>query len=380
MKRLSIRWSLTLWYGLVLTAILVGFSGTVYMLMRHHLLALTDAALVEELADISADVLRCEGPDEFSRELGPRYASHDGYEFQVSTQKGIVLFRSDGLGPRGLPIPVSAPRTPPARTNLTLVGLGPMRLARRMVSSRAGPLIVQVVVSLAPNERALKELLVVLLLTVPPVVAGALGGGYLLARKALAPVDRMAATAKEITSTRLDRRLNVPNSNDELGRLANTFNDMIARSQRSFDEIRRFTADAAHELRTPLASMRTDAEVALRTPRSPENDERVLESMLEEIDRLTRLVTQLLFLCREDAGLPLGPRLLVRLDEIVLDATNHMQVLAKEKGLVLECAELPTMLGIRRDRPATSAILQPHRQRHQIHPDRWAHYRVQQYI
>ena len=105
MKRLSIRWSLTLWYGLVLAAILVGFSGAVYMLMRHHLLALTDAALAEELADISGDVLRCERPDEFSRELGPRYASHDGYEFQVSTQKGNVLFRSDGLGPRGLPIP-----------------------------------------------------------------------------------------------------------------------------------------------------------------------------------------------------------------------------------------------------------------------------------
>ncbi len=175
-----------------------------------------------------------------------------------------------------------------------------------------------------------------LLLTVPPVVAGALGGGYLLARKALAPVDRMVATAKEITLTRLDRRLTAPNSSDELGRLANTFNDMIARLQRSFDEIRRFTADAAHELRTPLASMRTDAEVALRAPRSPENDERVLESMLEEIERLTRLVTQLLFLCREDAGLPPGPRLLVRLDEIVLDATNHMHVVAKEKGLQLE--------------------------------------------
>ena len=128
----------------------------------------------------------------------------------------------------------------------------------------------------------------------------------MLARKALAPVDRMAATAKEITSTRLDRRLDAPNSSDELGRLANTFNDMIARLQRSFDEIRRFTADAAHELRTPLASMRTDAEVALRAPRSPENDGRVLENLLEEIDRLTRLVTQLLFLCREDAGLPTG--------------------------------------------------------------------------
>ena len=126
MKRLSIRWSLTLWYGLVLTAILVGFSSTVYMLMRHHLLALTDAALAEELADFSGDVLRCQRPEEFSRELGPRYASHDGYEFQMSTPKGTVLFRSDGLGPEGLPIPgaVAATRSP-THASLMLEGVGP---------------------------------------------------------------------------------------------------------------------------------------------------------------------------------------------------------------------------------------------------------------
>ena len=132
-----------------------------------------------------------------------------------------------------------------------------------------------------------------------------------------------------------------PNSSDELGRLANTFNDMIARLQRSFDEIRRFTADAAHELRTPLGVDAHRCGGRSAHPRSPENDERVLESMLEEIERLTRLVTQLLFLCREDAGLPPGPHALVRLDEIVLDATNHMQVVAKEKGLVLDVPSFP---------------------------------------
>ena len=118
-----------------------------------------------------------------------------------------------------------------------------------------------------------------------------------------APVDRMAATAAEITATRLDRRLPEPLADDELGYLARTFNAMIERLQRSFDEVRRFTADAAHELRTPLAAMRTEAEVALRSPRSPDRDERMLENLLEEIERLTRLVSQLLFLCREDTGI-----------------------------------------------------------------------------
>ena len=122
----------------------------------------------------------------------------------------------------------------------------------------------------------------------------------------------MAATADQITASRLDRRLEVPNPDDELGRLARTLNGMIARLERSFEEIQRFTGDAAHELRTPLAVMRNAAEVALRVPREAEEYRRVLEEQLEEIERLTRLAEQLLFLCRGDAGLvssspPIGP-------------------------------------------------------------------------
>ncbi len=127
-------------------------------------------------------------------------------------------------------------------------------------------MVAQVAAPLAPVDHELGELLAVLLLAGPLTLAGALGGGYLLACMALAPVDRMAAAADQITATRLDRRLETPNPEDELGRLARTLNGMIARLERSFGEIRRFTADAAHELRTPLAVMRNAAEVALCAP------------------------------------------------------------------------------------------------------------------
>lgn len=342
MKWLSIRWRLTLWYGIVLSAILVCFSVAVYGLMRHHLLTLTDAALSEELEDLSGDVKRCNDPALLARELGLRYTSHDGYVFQVSARGGAVLFRSDGLGPEGLPAP--GPRwssQSPEYATRTLARLGHARLAWKVLRGPGGLLNVQAAVSLAPNDRALRELLTALLFAGPLVVAGTLGGGYWLARKALAPVDRMAAAAQEITLTRLDRRINAQNSGDELGRLADTFNDMIARLQRSFEEVRRFTADAAHELRTPLASMRTEAEVALRSARCPDRDQRVLEDLLEEIDRLTRLVTQLLFLCREDAGLSTVPHVPMRLDEIVRDVATHMQVMARDKGVALELAAIP---------------------------------------
>jgi heavy metal sensor kinase len=186
-----------------------------------------------------------------------------------------------------------------------------------------------------PNARALQELVMILLSIGPLVLACGLGCGYWLARKALAPVDQMTATAAEITSTRLDRRLDEPVTDDELSCLARTFNAMIARLQRSFEEVRRFTADAAHELRTPLATMRTEAEVALRSPRSPERDARVLENLLEEIERLTRLVSHLLFLCREDTGVGVGDLQPMRLDDVVRDVGEHMQVMAREKGVTL---------------------------------------------
>jgi heavy metal sensor kinase len=218
---------------------------------------------------------------------------------------------------------------------ITVNGLGPVRLASGEVTGPSGPLLIQVAISLAPNTRALGELVAVLITIGPMALACTLGGGYWLAHKALEPVDRMAATLAEITSTQLDRRLEEPAAEDELSALTRTFNAMIARLQRSFEEVRRFTADAAHELRTPLAAMRTEAEVALRSPRSPERDSHVLEDLLEEMERLTRLVSQLLFLCREDAGLGGGAFSPIHLECVVGDVGEHMQVMAQEKGVNL---------------------------------------------
>ncbi len=341
MRPMNIRLRLTLWYGAVMTTLLVGFSVAVYGLMRQHLLAFTDAALAEETADLAGDVGRCRSESALSQELGLRYASHDGYEFQVTGKGGRVLFRSDGLGRAGVPIPRFATLSvEPAYQTLGHDRNRSVRLANRIASGPSGPVAIQAAVSLAPNDHALRNLLAVLLSAGPLTLAGALGGGYLLAQKALAPVGRMAATAAQITATRLDRRLEASHPGDELGRLAGTFNDMIARLERSFEEVRRFTADAAHELRTPLSMMRTEAEVALRAPREPERDGRVLEDLLEEIDRLSRLVTLLLFLCREDSGLATGETRPLRLDDVVRDVVDHMQVAAREKEVALEAGTL----------------------------------------
>jgi two-component system, OmpR family, heavy metal sensor histidine kinase CusS len=344
MKGLSIRWRLTLWYGLVLAIVLIVFGGAVYVAMRHALLVRTDAALGGELDEISEDVQAAKDWTRLYEQLKRRFARHEIYEFQVSRVNGEPFFQSDRLRPRRFsvpPVPSSLKHLDfetvrLGTDNISLDSLGHVRLTSGLVSGPDGPVVVQAATSIASIDQELAELLTILLLSGPLALVCALGGGYMLARKALAPVDRMVQTADQITATRLDQRIDVTQTNDELGRLARTLNGMIARLERSFEEVRRFTADAAHELRTPIAVLRNEAEVALRKPREPAQYRGVLEDQLEELERLSRLVERLLFLCREDAGLMPMSRELVRLDEVVKNVADQMRVVAEEKAVRLE--------------------------------------------
>ena len=122
--------------------------------------------------------------------------------------------------------------------------------------------------------------------------------------------------------------------------MGRTLNDMIERLERSFLRIHQFTADAAHELRTPLAVIRSSAEVALREPRSPEQDRRVLEEIVDETERLGRIVAQLLDLCREDQGLVIASHRVLRIDSLALEVAELMQIAAEEKGVQLSSGSL----------------------------------------
>jgi heavy metal sensor kinase len=193
------------------------------------------------------------------------------------------------------------------------------------------PVVIQVAVSEKPMQDYLRELLFYMLLGLPLAVAVAGLGGYTLARRALAPVDRMAERARSITAERLTDRLPVDNPNDELGRLASVFNETLTRLESSFDQMRRFTADASHELRTPLTAMRSVGEVGLRGKRDPAAYREIIGSMLEEVDRLSLLVDRLLTLSRADTGEALLASDAVDLGELAEEVTAQLDVLAEEK-------------------------------------------------
>ncbi len=204
-----------------------------------------------------------------------------------------------------------------------------------MLTSRYPTHLISVAADESAVHRTLRTLAVILALGIPCAVALAIGGGWFLAGRVLAPVGAMAERARRITAESLGERLPVENAEDEFGRLATIFNETLARLQDSFERLRRFTADASHELRTPLTAMRSVGEVALHDSLDPAAYRDVIGSMLEEVERLTGLVENLLTLTRVDSRRLQLPLEVVDLGTVALSATEHLRVLADEKEQTL---------------------------------------------
>jgi heavy metal sensor kinase len=151
----------------------------------------------------------------------------------------------------------------------------------------------------------------------------------------LAPIDKLTRLARRISAEDLSQRLNLPASDDEVGRLASTFDEMISRLDGAFRRQRQFTADASHELRTPLTVMKGQIEVALQSDRDAESYRQVLRTTNEEVDRMIRLVGSLITLARADAGAIPIAREPVNLGDLAASAVEQMRPLAQQKELTL---------------------------------------------
>ena len=181
------------------------------------------------------------------------------------------------------------------------------------------------------------------------VVGGTAGGRriHAPAGRALRPVDSITVAAQRIAAGDLTQRLTSERSSDEIGRLTDCFNDMIARLETSFAQIRQFSSDASHELRTPLTVMKGESELVLRRPRPVEDYIAVLESNLEEIDRMSRIVEELLFLSRADLGQIKTECEPVRLDLLLEDIQRQAGLLDQERevDVVIETIQPATVHG-----------------------------------
>lgn len=337
MKRWPIRWKLTVWNTAVLILILVGFASAMLVVLRGHLYERDDGVMAEELSELLEELGRYATEKELVQQLEQRFSIHSHYYFQLLNADGAVLFRSRFLSKITLPMPPH-PEELRGRVfqDLYLPRLGHYRLLSLATRNSQGmAFLAQVITPRATLDNEFRSYLWMTLglLSLGGIVAAI--SGYLLARWALDPINRIIGIAERISAHTLSERLEVTNSRDELGRLAATLNSMFDRLHRSVDEMRRFSADAAHELRSPLAVMRTEAEVVMRNTRSLSIYQRAIEVNLEETKRLSELVDQLLTLSRHDAGLPSEPQDDVQLDALIRDVADRLETLAVDKGVTL---------------------------------------------
>lgn len=304
--RLPLKVRLTAWYALLLALVLVAVGVFVVTRLRTDLGREIDRSLASAAPQI-AHGYRFEGPNEF-RDLsstvfptlpaGPAVAQIVGRDGRVILAYGGALARQPTVHRAVLADALGQGRR---RATVTLRGERFRVLAVPVRRHRARQVLV-LAKSLRNRDRSVNRLLVLLLIALPAALVAAVAGGWVLARRALRPVEQMTSQADRIGIDRVQERVPVPAANDEIAHLATTLNAMLERLQRGLEEKRDLVAHTSHELRTPLSAMRSELDVTLKyQDLSPEARE-VLVSVREEVERMTALVANLLTLARLDEG------------------------------------------------------------------------------
>jgi two-component system OmpR family sensor kinase len=343
----SVRVRLTLWYTAILALVLVTFSTISYALLAQASRSATDSSLADTSHEVVAEIAR-----RGAQELGDNGILID---FRYSDREVIVF------SPTGQFVASSSPRLKGeermrlanlvrehARGFHTVSGGSDKDGVRVIVTPvRVGASRYSVVVGqdLSAESGRLKNARRAVLLGIPLALIFTAGGGYILARKSLAPVASMSAKARQIGAETLDARIMVANEHDELGHLASTLNDLLERLQRAFNSQRRFMADASHELRTPLSIIQGEADVALaREGRSPAEYRESIEIIRKSARKLTRIEQNLFLLARSDAGSYPMDQSRFYLDEVLNDSVHAMRTVASVRNIELHCDTPPDLI------------------------------------
>ncbi|HKT25965.1 MAG TPA: ATP-binding protein [Terriglobales bacterium] len=347
MRRPGIRGQLTVWYSVILALSLAAFCAVAYFAMLYSIRETVQSELRQ-------------------RTEGARYIiAQDGREGRRALMDELREY-ADGFGPEGRMrvadaqglLFASPGMAQPMEPRHRFAQLRPRRewingkahlLLRQNIEVAGTPYDVTMAVQTSDFDRTLTRGSVLIFATAPLFLVIAAFGGYWMSRRALDPVDQMTRAARSIGAQDLAKRLFVSPTRDELARLAETLNDMLARLEAAFKKITQFTADASHELRTPVAVMRTSAELALRKSRSEEEYRETLSQILRESDRVSQLIGSLLTLARADSGPAHLQTERTDLGAVLVEACEKSKLLAQEKGVVLTRNEAPGPVGVQAD-------------------------------
>lgn len=338
---------LTLWGTLIALVICAAVCVTLYVGLDISLHGEVDRFLVGEVQEFLAilgeeeDETLEEIERDIRQELGSRL--HNDLTFRLLDQNGKLVVTSDPDDRLPNPWPLGPQEHAAGNALFESVALARPNTNIRVCSQRVrlsgrGDFIVQATYMLDDVASSLARFRNLCLV----VMAFALGlsviGGRILARKSLRPIHAMAKIARRIGGEDLSKRLSRSGNGDELDHLAAVLNEMLGRLERQFEQVQQFTADAAHELRTPIAALRGNAELALGERASPEDRRRVLVESIEEYDRLSRIADDLLLLARADSGREFLRRESVRLDAVVHDVVDLFAPLAQDRDVEVSCA------------------------------------------
>jgi heavy metal sensor kinase len=345
----SLSFRLVAWYAGVLTVVFVLLGALTLLLLRQYLEANlfdTQARRARQIADTLVAHAGREHEAALAGEVETLYSPEANDRFiRITRADGTVVYAS---GP-----PRAEAFLPSAVAPLAAGGVP---APKRKVSTQRGTLLiaavgavaadgtryrVEVGTSAATSESTLRHVLVMLAVGLPLAVAVAVAGGFVLVRRALEPVERIAATAEAITQHNLSERLPVVKSGDELERLSVSLNHMISRLEEAIHGSKQFVADASHELRTPLAVMRGELERLAQDASLARETREALGSVLEEVERLREIVDSLFALSRLDAGEEHAEWVSCDLAELASTTAEQMSLLATDKDVRVDCDSTP---------------------------------------
>ena len=351
---LGVRLQLMLWYTVVF-AVLIFFSDAIlYSQLQTSLLTNLDTSLRQQVEQISSGISTAENGTVTIQdvtgdlpELGTSAVNQQGNHTDINfgslvrilDAKGHVLRETAAF--TALLVPSTNVMQPLHGTfwqgNVSTHNGQQVRLYSKVLQENGVPFAtVQVGESLAQLQAALHSVLLELIVIAPFLLLFGALGSYWLASRAFIPIDRLTRTTREIQAGDLHQRVPVPHTHDEVQRLAATLNEMIARLEEAFKRQQRFVADASHELRTPVAVIRSTTDLALFEERTPQEYKQLLENINAETERLGHLLSDLLALARSDEGKIRLEREPVQLDQLVKMVVANAEVLAVEHEVTLQ--------------------------------------------
>jgi heavy metal sensor kinase len=336
-----------MWYAALLAGALLLFATATYAGLARYLKTSLEDSITKEARAIAGVLLvnvQQSGEEYVVNEINEHYAPEiNGQLIRVTRPNGTLLFVS-GPAKDGSFDPKDVPRAPVPKQEfsheVSLAG-GPELLVHELpyAPPEGGTFLVEVGSPNQQIEKVLHGLILTFAFGLPVIVAFAIGSGYILMRRALRPVDEVTSSAERITSRSLGERLPVVQSGDEIERLCQALNRMIARLDESFQQINRFSADASHELRTPLTIIQGELESVLERADLSAEVRETVASTLEEVQRLTKIVENLLMIARLEAGEARMERIRFDLTELACATADQLRLLADEKHIALECKD-----------------------------------------